>query len=206
MNPISLFGTHVLPLGLVIDAVFVILLYRTFRWMFRAPRPLPQAVVSIQRTVNRVRKIVVPVKPTVASTRAVELAARLAEPQKASLLLLAVVEVPYSLPLSAYSPRDRERCEAALAVAREMLRAHEELPVETEVVPGRTAGEAILRVVKDRGADLVVMGMETRPGRARELSSTVQYVLQRAPCEVIVDRAPAAVHGAVEGAVPLTAG
>ncbi len=183
---------HVGPLGSVIAVVFVVLLALVFRWMFRVPRQLPYEVAQIRRTVNQLRTVVVPVVAAMSSERAVELACRLAEPQQAQILLVHVVEVPLSLPLDAAMPKQREAGEVSIAVGVTICETHE-LANEGVIVPARSAWEGILRVARERHADLIVLGLDAKSRRpGEELSRNVAQVVRRASCEVLVDRPAAA--------------
>jgi nucleotide-binding universal stress UspA family protein len=59
--------------------------------------------------------------------------------------------------------------------------------VRTEVVRARSIGHAVVEEATRRNADLIVLGSAPRWRRqSRFFSPTVDYVLQRAPCEVLV--------------------
>ena len=179
---------HVGTLGSVIAIAFVVLLALVFRWMFRVPRQLPYEVAQIRRTVNQLHTVVVPVVRALSSERAVELACRLAEPQQAKIILVHVVEVPLSLPLDAAMPSQRQAGEESLAVGVTICETHE-LECEGSIVPARSAWEGILRVARERHADLIVVGLDAKSRRpGEELSRNVAQVVRRAPCEVLVDR------------------
>ncbi len=179
---------HVGVLGTAIAIVFLVLLTLVFRWMFRVPRQLPYEVAKIRRTVNQLRTVVVPVVAAMSSERAVELACRLAEPQQAQIVLVHVVEVPLSLPLDAAMPSQREKGEASLAVGVTICETHE-LKSEGVIVPARSAWEGILRVARERHADLIVLGLDAKQRRpGEEMSRNVAQVVRRAACEVLVDR------------------
>ncbi len=190
---------HVGIPGSIISVLFVVLLALVFRWMFRVPRQLPYEVAQIRRTVNQLRTVVVPVVAAISSERAVELACRLAEPQQARIILVHIVEVPLSLPLDASMPKQREAGEVSIAVGVTICETHE-LASEGIIMPARSAWEGILRVARERRADLIVLGLDAKARRpGEELSRNVAQVVRRAPCEVLVDRPAAA---AIEQALP----
>ncbi|MDA8346454.1 MAG: universal stress protein [Thermaerobacter sp.] len=175
-------------LGTLIAILFVVLLTIVFSWMFRIPPLVPYEVAHIRRTVNELRTVVVPVINSLSSERAVELACRLAEPQQAQLLLVGIVEVPLSLPLDAGMPAQRLRAEEAIDVGVAICDQHE-LPFERVLIPARSAWEGIVRVARERSADLIVLGLDPKhrmPGE--EISRNVAQVIRRVTCEVIVDR------------------
>lgn len=67
------------------------------------------------------------------------------------------------------------------------------LPVERVLMEGE-AGDAILRVAREKGCDLIVMGTHGRTGLDRMIRGSVaEHVLRRAPCPVLTvkEREPA---------------
>ena len=179
---------HVSPLGTIVAAAFAIPMAALLLWMLRIPRPVPQEVARAVRSVGAVRMIVVPILEHYYSERAVELASRLGEMQKARILLGYVIEVPRTLSLGVPLPAAEETANAALAEAKTIVRMHG-LEAQVEVIRAREAGEGIARVARDRGVDLIVMGIS--PGeRLTEgsVARTAEALFRHAPCEVILDR------------------
>jgi nucleotide-binding universal stress UspA family protein len=79
-----------------------------------------------------------------------------------------------------------ERAAAAMAEAR--LLGHE-LGVEViaTTLRARAIGNAIVEHARETGADLIVLGSSPRWRRqSRFFSPTVDYVLRKAPCEVLI--------------------
>ena len=67
------------------------------------------------------------------------------------------------------------------------LGAENGVEVVGETVRARSIGEAIVDEARKRDADLIVLGSAPRWRRqSRFFSPTVEYVLRRAPCEVLV--------------------
>ena len=70
-------------------------------------------------------------------------------------------------------------------------------PVEGKTVRARSIGQAIVQEAQDRGADLIVLGSSPRWRRqSRFFSPTVDYVLKKAPSEVLIVAFP---QGVLEG-------
>ena len=157
-------------------------------WMLHVPRAIPQAAAKARRAVGAIKKILVPTSGTIYSERGIELACRLGEEQKAEIYLVNVIEVPRTLPLDA--PLLEAEIKAGDVIKRgEEIVSLRGLPVKAEVKRGRVAGEEIIRMAKDRDADLIVMGIRSEIRMAQEiLGRTSDLILRRAPCEVIVDR------------------
>jgi APA family basic amino acid/polyamine antiporter len=118
---------------------------------------------------------------------------------------LYVFEMPMSLPMDARVPPERvAEAKRLLARAKEVGEEYEGVEVATAMVRGRTAGAAIVSEAKRRGVEAIVLAAEepsrTRGGallggrslsRDRSVGETTKYVVEKAPCKVILT-APAA--------------
>jgi nucleotide-binding universal stress UspA family protein len=114
-------------------------------------------------------------------------AVALAKERGASVQALFVVRVPRRYPLDGPLPPDvAARASATLDEAR-ALGEENGVVVETSVARAREIGPAIVDEARRREIDLVVLGSAPRWRRqSRFWSPTVDYVLRRAPCEVLV--------------------
>jgi nucleotide-binding universal stress UspA family protein len=107
--------------------------------------------------------------------------------------VLHVVRVPLDLPLDAPMHDAEERATASIAEAK-LLASEHDVTVEGEIVRARALGEAIVDRALERNVDLIIMGSAPRWRRqSRFFSPTVDYVLRRAPCEVMVIAYPQSV-------------
>jgi len=157
-------------------------------WMLRVPRPVPQEVARAVRSVGAVQTILVPILEHYYSERAVELASRLGQMQKASILLGYVVEVPRTLSLGVPLPTVEEQANRALAQAKTIVKMHA-LEAKAEIIRAREAGEGIARVARDRGVDLIVLGISPEAGLTEgSAARCAEALFRHAPCEVIIDR------------------
>jgi basic amino acid/polyamine antiporter, APA family len=69
--------------------------------------------------------------------------------------------------------------------------------VEGQIVRARSIGQAIVQEAVEKGADLIVLGSSPRWRRqSRFFSPTVDYVLKKAPSEVLIVAFP---QGVLEG-------
>src|SRR5215208_2579980 len=123
----------------------------------------------------------------------------------AVLEALFVFEIPMSLPIDARVPEERVReAKSVLARAKEVGEEYEGVEVATAMVRGRSTGQAIVSEARRRGVEAIVLGAEepTRikggamlggRGRARDrfVGDTTRYVVEKAPCKVILTAAPA---------------
>lgn len=178
------------PVGITLALVFIVVMSLLFRWMFHTPPLLAHRVVMVRRSVSSLRRILVPTIDHPASERAVELACRLAGPQRAEIVLTYIIEVPFILPLDAPMPEAQQRAEQALADANQIVALHG-LKARSRTLPARNAGDGIIRVAKEEGADIIVLSLPPqRWPRGGVIGSTAEILLRRAPCEVLLDKMP----------------
>ncbi len=176
------------PLGIALALVFAVSMALLFWWMFRVPPQVPHEVAAVRRSVAALQRILVPVSGRTASERAVELACRLGEAQKAEIVLAYIIEVPFTLSLNTPVPQEEAKGKEALRTARFIVEQHG-LLARTHIVPHRYAWDGILRLTQQEQADAIVMGVGAG-GPAAEIGHTTQEVLRRARCEVILDKLP----------------
>jgi APA family basic amino acid/polyamine antiporter len=129
---------------------------------------------------------------------------------------LYVLEVPMSLPLDARVPDDRiAAARRALARAKEVGEEYEGVEVATAVVRARSVGAGIVDEARRRGVDAIVVAAEqpsrVRGGallggrggpRERFVGEMTRYIVEKAPCRVILTAAPAGEDGIREGVAP----
>jgi basic amino acid/polyamine antiporter, APA family len=141
-------------------------------------------------------RILVPMKLGDIGEEMIATAVKLAQERGASVEALHVIRVPMELPLDAELLDEEERAEASLAEAK-LLGADHGVKVEGRTVRARSIGQAIVQEAQDRGADLIVLGSAPRWRRqSRFFSPTVDYVLKKAPSEVLIVAFP---QGVLEG-------
>jgi nucleotide-binding universal stress UspA family protein len=113
-------------------------------------------------------------------------ALRLADEHRASISAIHVILVPLDRPLDADVVDEEERAAASLADAK-LLASEHEVEVDGRIVRARSIGAAIVEQAEALGVDLVVMGSSSKWRRQASLfSPTVEYVLRKATCEVMV--------------------
>jgi nucleotide-binding universal stress UspA family protein len=178
---------HVTFIGALIALFFTIAMIFIIRWLLSIPPPIPAVAAHAKRTVSAIRKIVVPTNMHTYWERAVELACRLGETQKAEIVLMYVIEMPFTLSLDASMTKAHKTGEEILQKAASIVENHG-LPARTIIERARQAGEGIARLAKDEDADLIVMATpKMRKGLPSVVSRTIEILLHRAPCEVIID-------------------
>jgi APA family basic amino acid/polyamine antiporter len=119
---------------------------------------------------------------------------------------LWIFEVPMALPLDTRVPDEElRRARAALKRAKAVGEEYEGVEVATAVVRARRAGQAIVHEARRRGVEAVVLAAEEparvggglrlggKPGlHDTSVGETTRYVVNKAPCRVILTAPPAA--------------
>jgi APA family basic amino acid/polyamine antiporter len=142
-------------------------------------------------------RILVPMKLGEIGEEMIATAVKLAQERGASVEALHVIRVPLELPLDAELLDEEEQAEASIAEAK-LLGADHGVTVEGRTVRARSIGQAIVEEAQESGADLIVLGSSPRWRRqSRFFSPTVEYVLKKAPSEVLIVAFP---QGVLEGA------
>jgi nucleotide-binding universal stress UspA family protein len=113
-------------------------------------------------------------------------AVKLAAEHGAVVEAVYVTLVPLELPIDAPMPDKDERAAEALEEAR-LLGDDLGVHVITSTLRARAIGGAIVHHAEDTKADVIVLGSSPRWRRqSRFFSPTVDYVLRKAPCEVLI--------------------
>jgi basic amino acid/polyamine antiporter, APA family len=197
--------------------VFGLLAYIVYRKLVEETTLTKRVLVAPEDLAKQVREveyasILVPVFGTELDDDIVGTAGRLATSEDeggAHLDLVYVVEVPLTLPLDArLSEEEEERARAALERAREVAEEYADVEVTTELVPARTVGAGIVETARRRGAEVIVMGGEPptkiRGGailggigaaRPAEIGEVTEYVLKKAPSQVLLTAPPEVSEG-----------
>jgi APA family basic amino acid/polyamine antiporter len=127
-----------------------------------------------------------------------------------------IVEIPMSLPLDARVPEEKiAEARRALKRAKEVGEEYEGVEVATASVRARTYGQGIVEEARRRGVEAIVLAAEEptrmRGGRRlggrggprnRAVGETTRYVIEKAPCRVILTAPPLGEEGTREGVAP----
>jgi basic amino acid/polyamine antiporter, APA family len=131
-------------------------------------------------------RILVPMKLGEIGEEMIATAVKLAQERGAAVDALHVIRVPLDLPLDAELADEEERAAASLVEAK-LLGADHGVPVDGHTVRSRSIGQAIVEQAERNGVDLIVLGSSPRWRRqSRFFSPTVEYVLKKAPTEVLI--------------------
>jgi nucleotide-binding universal stress UspA family protein len=131
-------------------------------------------------------KVLVPMKFGPIGQEMIATAVKLAKERGARVEALHVIRVPLDEQFDAELIDEEERATASLAEAA-VLGAKHHVEVNGRSIRARSIGEAIVQATEETGADLIVLGSSPRWRRqSRFFSPTVDYVLRKAPAEVLV--------------------
>jgi nucleotide-binding universal stress UspA family protein len=131
-------------------------------------------------------KILVPVTGRPVDNDTMRLACQLARKTKGKIWAVYVITVKRSLPLDAEIKSETAKSEAILdhiaTVAEEA-----DYQTETDLLQAREVGPTIVDEAIERGIDLIIMGLSYKRRFGQfSLGNVLPYVLQNAPCQVIL--------------------
>jgi APA family basic amino acid/polyamine antiporter len=174
---------------------------------------VPEAALTRRAAEAEFGSMLVPVLGTSLDDDIMQTAGRLAAEENADegeggavIEALWIFEVPMELPLDTRVPDDElKRARAALTRAKAVGEEYQGVEVATAVVRARRAGQAIVREARRRGVEAIVLAAEepTRVGGGLRLGGkpglhdtsvgeTTRYVVNKAPCRVILTAPPSA--------------
>jgi nucleotide-binding universal stress UspA family protein len=140
-------------------------------------------------TAPRLKDVLVPVNGTTISYEALSLACSLSKRGKGKVYAVYVIEVARTLALDAEMTPEAATAEEVLQGA-EAIGEDGDCKVEGEILQARDAGHAIVDEAIERGVSAVVMGVAwDLPLGEFEMGTTARYVVEHAPCQVILVRA-----------------
>lgn len=173
---------------------------------------VPEAALRTEPQRAEFGSILVPVFGNALDDDIIQTAGRLAadevdpdEGEGSTIEAIWVFEVPMSLPIDAALPDEQlARARAALARAKAVGEEYEGVEVATATVRARRIGQAIVEEARRRGVEAIVLAAE-EPSRIRGgarlggrggpldnfVGEATKYVLQKAPCRVILTAPPA---------------
>ena len=188
------------PLWLLAGAVVYVAVRRSAHEGVLA-RVVPAEPDLVDEEEGVYERILVPLKLGLIGEEVLATAVKLGEEHSCTVRVLHVLKVPFGRTLDAYLPEEERAAEESLAEVRELASEHG-VEVVTAMTRARSLGEAIVEEAVASGADLVVMGSAPRWRRqSRFFSPTVDYVLRKAPCEVMVVTYPQGVLEEAEAEV-----
>jgi len=119
----------------------------------------------------------------------VHLGCQLSKAAGAELICVHVVEVDWTHELSEDIASSNERASSVLDLAEGIAEQYK-VKVETSLLQARDVGAALVDEAIETGVDAIMMGLPYRKrfGGDFALGTTVPYILENAPCQVILLR------------------
>jgi nucleotide-binding universal stress UspA family protein len=135
--------------------------------------------------------ILVPISGGKIDKQAIELACSLTKKKGGHIFAIHIVQIDQSLPLDVEATPEISRAETILSDVEEFV---EDLgyDISVDLFQAREVGPAIVEEAKEHHADLILIGLPPKicPEGFR-LGEVVPYLLENAPCRVIVYYQPA---------------
>jgi nucleotide-binding universal stress UspA family protein len=185
---------QITAISVIIAFVFLASIVGILGWMLRLPKETERTRTATKavRSVNKLTRILVPLlNRSEATDRIVALATQMVRQRNGHADLLAVIEVPFTLPLNAQVEQDEklslEQLDRAQSVA-EQCGIRNETSVSKRILKTRHAGTAIVREAEELAVDLILIAntpVRVR-GNMQQVNPVVEYVMKNAPCEVLV--------------------
>ena len=132
------------------------------------------------------KRILLAVAGREAEDDAMRMACRIAKRNKAKIWSVYVITIKRALPLNAEIESEIRKAENVLDHI-ETIAEDEDYTIDTDVLQAREAGPAIIDEANEKECDLIVMGINYKRRFGQfSLGNVVPYVLQNAPCPVIL--------------------
>lgn len=155
-------------------------------------------------------RVVVAVGDSGYASQLVRTAVDLARANDGTVTIVTVVDKPRDSPFSVFSDERikeefagdrREILDRALAVANGSV------PVDGRVVVGTDVARTLRSTARELGASVLLVGWHGRPRRDEiVLGSTIDRLLRRTPCDVLVERIGATANGVDRVLLPVAGG
>ena len=137
---------------------------------------------------QRAQDILVPVDGNPPAFDALALACTISRRNKGMVYAVYIIEVARTMALDAELEADASGAETILQEA-EQIAGEADCKIEGEILQARDAGHAIVDESIERGVSAIYLGVDYKmPLGEFELSETARYVIDHAPCQVIVVR------------------
>ena len=150
----------------------------------------------------RPSSVLVAVRGERSDDEVVSLACELLNSHKGMLHILYVIEVERGFPVDAEIAPATAKGEEVLKHMEHVAKTYK-CKAEAELVQARQAGSAVVREAVEKKVDVIVIGVPYRKHYGSySLGETIPYVLENAPCGVVVWRDPS--RDPYEGHTPLS--
>jgi APA family basic amino acid/polyamine antiporter len=125
------------------------------------------------------------------SETAMATALKLAAHRHSDVRVVVTLEVPQHLAIDAKLPEAEREAGLVIETARQWTLRGQRVRGQVEKVRPGEAGHRLVEIARNLGADAVVLPMSPRRPSGKVLSKTLEVVLAKRPCRVIIDSTPA---------------
>jgi nucleotide-binding universal stress UspA family protein len=146
----------------------------------------PHGRAPARERTRPVRRILLPFSGQAISRRSFEAAVRLAKAENATIMPAFLARVPMNLPLESALPL---QCASGMPLleAIEQRVSSQGLPVESRVGRGRSARDALRRLLEAEDFDRIIVSADEDP-RAGLGYDDLRWLLDRVPAEILILR------------------
>jgi nucleotide-binding universal stress UspA family protein len=146
----------------------------------------PHGHIALGSRSAPVRRILLPFTGEEISRRAVQAAIRLAKAENAIIMPAFLVRVPMSLPLDTPLPQQCTRGMPLLEAIDQRISA-QGLPVDSRVSRGRSARDALRRLLDQEHFDRIIISADEDPWVGLSYDD-LKWLLERVPAEIMILR------------------
>jgi nucleotide-binding universal stress UspA family protein len=174
--------------GVLVALGVVIAISATLYWMLHPPSTMAErAAREAQRDVqDLIGSVIVVYSEEIHSEHMMALAVRLAQRERAELLVAYIIEVPLTLPPDAVMEKEQRIALDVLATAEAIAR-QKNIEIRTEIVGARQVSQGVLDLARRYDAHLIVLGAYHEGKYAgAPLGRAIETIAANAPCDVLI--------------------
>ena len=174
--------------GVLVALGVLIAISSTLYWMLPPPSTMAErAAREAQRDVqDLIGSVIVVYSEEIHSEHMMALAVRLAQRERAELLVAYIIEVPLTLPPDAIMEKEQRIALDVLATAEAIAR-QKSIEIRTEIVGARQVSQGVLDLARRYDAHLIVLGAYHEGKYAgAPLGRAIEMIAANAPCDVLI--------------------
>ncbi|HET6494313.1 MAG TPA: universal stress protein [Thermoleophilia bacterium] len=183
-------GSRIIGFAWIIAGLIMYVVYRRSKG-YSLTKEAPRTIMPVSMKADiDYHNIMVPIVGSRVSDMMMVLACQLATEKQSAIDGLYVIEVPLSLPIDAKLTRERQKADQSLGAAA-LIASQFKVPFAPHVVAARQAGHAIVKEADGKRSEVIILGtMRKRRIGDEVFGRTIDYVVDHAPCEVLLHIVP----------------
>ena len=178
---------HKSPIAWVVAGTWILLGFVLYMFYSRSRGTEVKEKISILREIRELvtkdYQIMLPVANPENAARLIDYTGRIARAKDGEILVINMVTVPEQTPLSEATTFVDSGEDAIVAA---MTNAPEGVPVHSTIRLGRDAARGILSGIREHRSNLVILGWGGSSEKGYALGSTIDPVIEKAPCDSMV--------------------